>query len=389
MIKQFSGGKVKRGKINIFPLYFLLAAILFGLGGCQTSIPEQDQLITEAETRVDTQLILNNAILEQSNKRENTVWKIKADSIIYSEDQKIATLEKVVGNLLQDDKIIFQISAKTGTVKDNGNIIVLDRDIIAKDPRNEGIIKSNTVEWRPQENLLLINDGLKGIHPNLNVTAERGKYYTNLEQLELDVNVIATMDRPPLQLTSDRLTWDIAQNTIVSPGKVKIVRYDGQDRVTDRLVSDRAQVNLISQVATLKGNIELVSLQPKLQAATEFLTWNYQQRLGNTNKPIQIVDRDRQITLTGNQGQIDLDRQQATLEAGVRAVNQQKSSELYARQLLWQIDTKKLEATGNIIYEQADPQARLTGEKAVGTLGNNNIVVTSDGKKQVTTIIEK
>ncbi len=47
-----------------------------------------------------------------------------------------------------------------------------------------------------------------------------------------------------------------------------------------------------------------------------------------------------------------------------------------------------MEATGNVIYEHADPQARLTGDKAVGTLSDNNIIVTSEGKNQVTTEID-
>ena len=385
MTKRFLFKRLTGGRCNS-PLYFL-PVLLLGMWGCRTSTPNGQPSAVEP-SRVDTELILNNAILEQSNKRENTVWKIKADKIVYSEDQKTATLDKVVGNLLQNGKLIFQISAKTGKVKNNGNVIVLNDNIVAKDPRNEGIIKSEMVEWRPQENLLLIQDGLNGIHPNLNVTAAGGKYFTNLEKLEIIDDVVATTEQPPLQLKSDRLVWNLAQNQVNSPGAVNIVRYDQQEQVTDRLVSDRASFDLTTQIATLDGNIELISLQPNLQAATESLTWNYQTRTGKTEQPVQIIDRDRQIDITGNQGEINLQQQIAKLTGGVRGINKQKSSQLYARQLTWNIDTEEVEAMGNIVYEQADPQARLTGEKAVGTLANNNIVVTSDGQKQVTTTID-
>lgn len=380
--------KLKELKIIILFFRFLLVLTFVTLISCQSSPPKvQSQVDEKPKSRIDTQLVLNNAILEQSNKLDNTVWKIKADTITYSEDQKIATLDAVIGNLLQDKQIIFRISAKQGEVKDNGNIIVLKQDIVAQDPRNSSIIKSDAVEWQPRKNLLKIESGLQGLNSSLNITAKTGKYFTNTESLSIEGDVVATTEQPPLQLTSDRLTWDIAQNKIVSPEKVKIVRYN-QAKVTDRLVSDRAELNLTTNIATLTKNIELVSLQPKLQAATESLTWNYQSRSGRSDKPIQILDQERQISLTGNQGSFDLEQQIAKLEGGTKGINQQNSSELYASKLTWQIDTEKLEAEGNVIYQQTDPPARSTGEKAVGILSDNNIVVTSNGKKQVTSIIE-
>ena len=372
---------IARSRIN--KLNILLTVLLVGIFGCQTSTPNSNQ--TRSDTRSDTQLVLNNAVLKQSNK-QNKVWKIKAERIVYSEDKQTATLDKVVGNLLQDDEIILKISANQGTVSDNGNLILLNGDIIVSDPRNGSVINANAIEWRPQENLLSIKDNLAGIYPNLNVTATEGKYYTDRESLEIQGNVVATTSQPSVQLKSDRLVWEIPQEKITSPSAIEIVRYD-EKTITDKLTSDRAEVSLAENTVVLNKNIELITLDPQLQMATDSLTWNYQQRTGKTEQPIQIVDRDRAFSLTGNRGEIDLERSIAKLQNGVRGISQQKPSELYARQLTWNIDTEEVEATGNVIYEQSDPQAYLTGEKAVGTLGDNDIVVTSDGKQQVTTII--
>ena len=374
---------IVKSKTNRLNTNILLTALIVSVVGCQTSIDTKQQA---TDVRSDTQLVLNNAVLKQSDKRDK-VWKIRADRIVYSEDKKTATLDKVVGNLLQDDRIILQISAEEGTVRDNGNLILLNKNIVVSDPRNGSAIYANVVEWRPQENLLSIKDNLAGTYPNLKITATGGKYFTDRESLELQGNVVATTSKPPLQLKSDRLTWEIPQEKIAIPSALEIVRYDEKQTISDRLTSDRAVVNLTENLVVLDQNIELITLDPQLQMATDSLTWNYQERTGKTEQPIQILDRDRQISLTGNRGEIDLERAIAKLQNGVRGVSQQKSSELYARQLTWNIDTEKVEATGNVIYEQSDPQAYLTGEKAVGNLGDNDIVVTSDGKEQVTTII--
>jgi LPS export ABC transporter protein LptC len=389
--------KLKVKKLNLFWIIFVS-----GLVACQASLPNSPPQ-TSKESRLDTQLVLNNAILEQSNQQTSTIWKIKAANIVYSEDKKTATLDKVVGNLIKDGKIIFQISAEIGKVQDNGNVIILNKQIIASDPRNNSVIKTSAVEWRPQENLVLIKDNFTAIDPNLEVTAAEGKYFTDIESLEIQGEITATTKKPALQLMSDRLVWNIPQAQVKSPGSIQIVRYDQDEKITDKLVSDRAEVNLAKHTATLNNNIELVSLQPNLQIATDSLTWNYQERVGNTKTPIQILDRDypsdtlrdypsgtlrdRHLSFTGNQGEVNLQQQMVKLTDGVRGINQQKASKLYARQLTWKLDTKKIEAIGNVIYEQADPQVRVTGEKAIGNLEDNNIVVTSSNKKQVTSVI--
>jgi LPS export ABC transporter protein LptC len=371
--------KFKIRKLNLFWIIFLS-----GLFGCQAS-PSDPPSQAIKKSRLNTQLVLNNAILERSNQQAGTIWKIKAANIVYSEDKKTANLDQVVGNLLKDGKIIFQISAKTGKVQDNGNVIILNEQIIASDPRNNSVIESKSVEWRPQENLVLIKDNFTAIHPNLEVSATEGQYFTDIESLEIQGKITATTQKPALQLTCDRLIWNIPQAQVKSPGAIQIVRYDQDENVTDKLVSDRAEVDLAKHTATLNNNIELTSIQPNLQVATDSLTWNYQERVGNTKTPIQILDRD--LSFTGNQGEVNLQQQIAKLTDGVQGINQQKASELYARQLTWKLDTKKIEAMGNVIYEQADPQVRVTGEKAIGSLEDNDIVVTSNNKKQVTSVI--
>ncbi|NJK56769.1 MAG: LPS export ABC transporter periplasmic protein LptC [Pleurocapsa sp. SU_5_0] len=362
--------------------------LLISITGCQSSSPDVDLDRASEVSRLDTQLVLNNAVLEQSNKKSNTVWKIKADKIVYSEDKQTATLDQVVGNLLQNGAVILKVSAESGEVKQQGNIILLNNKVIASDPRNGSVISSEAVEWRPQDNLMLIKSKLTGNNPNLEVFADSGKYFTDIEKLEIQDNVVATSKQPPLQLTSDRLEWNIPAQQIISPGDIKLVHYDQNQTIIDQLVSDRAELNLRKKQATLTKNIDLITSDPQLQIATDFLIWNYQTRIGKTDRPIQILNRDRHISLTGNKGEINLPQQLAKLEDGVRGINQVKAAELYARQITWNIDTEEIEAMGSVIYEQADPKARLTGEKASGALGDNNIVVTSDGKQPVTSVID-
>ncbi|AFZ33680.1 protein of unknown function DUF1239 [Stanieria cyanosphaera PCC 7437] len=400
--QQLLGGKTFRLG------FWLVGILLFNLTGCQhvdwtrqgnlpvpqrqTQSPSATQPQVEPKSpvsaRSDTRLVLNNAVLEQSNVEGGTLWKLKAVNTVYSDDQKIAYLDQVTGNLLQNDQLILQLSGKKAEVRDNGTIIFLRDQVIVTDPRNGAILRSDEIEWRPKENLLIVRQNLTGTHPQLSITAKEGRYYTDTSTLALQGNIVATSQKPSLQLKTEQLQWQIPQQKIKSDRNLELVRYQGES-VTDRLVADKGEVDLAKNTVTLHNNIELVSLQPQLQIATNSISWNYQTRIVNTSQPIQILERQDQLTVTGNQGEIDLQQQVARLDNGVKGINPSKRSELYARQLIWNIATETVEAVGNVIYEQADPQINLTGDRAVGKLTENKIIVSSDNQdnKQVTSVI--
>lgn len=376
--------------MNLANLIFknlLLSLLIFSLPAC--GVPSSKLSSTNNPTRSTTQLILNNAILEQKRDRANLVWKIKSNSTIYSEDRQVAKLTGVTANLLQNDQIIMQISAESGEVKNQGNLVLLQKQIVIQDSRNGAVVKTEQIEWQPQKDLLIIPAKLTATHPDLEVTAKGGKYLSDSETLELQGQVTATALKSALQLKCDRLMWKISSNKVISPQSLQIVRYQPDQTVSDRLVADTGEIDLTQNIATLNQNIELVSLYPQLQIATDNLTWDYQNRTAKTVQPIKIIDRQNQLDITGNRGTIDFNQQIARLNDGIHGINQRQLAELYARELIWNIKTEVVEATGNVTYQQTNPQVKSTGEKAVGKLQENNIVL-SDGnnkKKQVTSVI--
>ncbi|MGF1541420.1 MAG: LPS export ABC transporter periplasmic protein LptC [Pleurocapsa sp.] len=372
-------------KIINFTVRSCFPLLLFGIVACQQA--NIDPPTSALVSRTQTQLILNNAILEQSNPKDNTVWKIQAKSSIYTEDKQAARLQTVTANFLQNNRMILKLSADGGEVRDNGNLILLQGNIVAQDIRNGIVVKSEELEWRPTEHLLAIRQNPVGIHPNLEVKATEGKYFTNTQSLELQGNIIATTREPALQLKSDRAVWQIPQQILNSPLELQIVRYQKDASITDRLVADGGRVNLNTHTVNLNNNIELVSFDPQLQMATNSLIWNYETRTINADQPIQIIDRQHNIDVTGNQAKVDLNQNIVHLKDGVKGINHQDNAQIYASQLVWQIDTKAIEAIGNVTYQQSNPQISLTGEKAVGKLAVDKIIVTGEGSKQVTTTI--
>lgn len=359
----------------------LLLLLIFLLTGCQNNSLNMttQETATNNASRLSTQLTLNDAVLEQSNQEGNKVWKIKAQKTTYSDDRQIGYVDNITANLLENRQIIFKIKGKKGEVQEEGNLILLQEDIVANDVRNQSVLRGNFVEWRPLDNTLLIKDNLQVNHPNLIVTANTAKYFTDTESLELTGQVIANTLEPSLLLESDRLLWQIPQQKVIANNPLKVVRYQ-KETITDRLVADKGEIDLNQQTVTLQNNVELNSLKPELQIATNSAVWNYQKRFINSEQPIQIVERSQKLNITGNQGQVDLSAEIAILKGGVKGINNSEvaTSSLYAQQAIWNMSQQEIVATGNVTYSKTQPKVDLTGDKAVIKLDENKAIVTSD-----------
>ena len=369
--------KLKEQTKTLSSFGFLL--LLVFLASCQNSElnsnEEQDELANIG--RASTELTLNNAVLEQSNSEGNLVWKIKAQRTTYSEDRKTAYLEDITANLLQDQKIILKVKSQKGEVLEQGNLILLKKEVVATDARNQSVLRGDLVEWRPADNVLTIRDNLRINRPNLIVTANTAQYFTDTESLVLTGRVVANNLEPNLILKSDRILWQIAQDKIMANNPLNIVRYQ-KDAVTDRLLADRGEVDLALKTVTLQDNVELTSAVPQLKVATNSAVWHYQKRFISSEKPIQIVDKEQQLTITGNQGQVDFLAEIAILKNGAKGINNRDQTQLYSQQAVWNMTQEEIVATGNVIYNQTQPKLDLTGDKALIQLEANKAIVTSN-----------
>ncbi|AFY79419.1 MAG: LPS export ABC transporter periplasmic protein LptC [Hydrococcus sp. C42_A2020_068] len=366
----------------------LLAILLLSLGACQQQReqPEKVDNNSSPASEPETRLVLNNATLEQSNNRGQPLWKIQVEKASYSPDRKMAQVSKIRGNLYQDGKVVLQVSADTGEIYRDGEQIFLKKNIIATDPRNGAVIRSEEVEWRPKEDVLMARQNLRGSNAKFNALAKEGKYYTRQERLELIGNIVATAKEPQLQLKTEHLNWNISQDKVIGDRPLTMVRF--QDKtVTDRVAADRGEVNLRIASTTIQDRVEFRSVDPPVQIAADTVTWNYRNRLVLSNRPVRLYHYTEQVTITGNQAQVDLAKEVARLKGGVRGYGSRNQAKLYSREMTWYVSSQRVEAVGNVIYEQADPQFNVTGDRAVGRLQDNNVVVSGNSQDRVVTEI--
>ncbi|MGI0481322.1 LPS export ABC transporter periplasmic protein LptC [Geminocystis sp. CENA526] len=359
------------------------------LVSCQGNNPVEETEETEFKREVEQGLVLYNAVLEQSNAKGELLWRLSTKKAIYTQDKESAILEDLTGNLYENGKIILKVSAERGEVKNEGKEIYLYDDILAFDTRNKAEFKGDTLVWKPEENVMLMigEEGITANHPKLVVKAREAKYNTTTQLLELNKDILATTINPSLQLKTQHLYWQIPENKIIGNSLLDIVRYDEKKKVTDKLKSNQAEIDIDANIAIINGNIEYQSLEPPLQAATERITWYYLDRKMRSNAPTKLVQPEDDMTLTANNVDFDLAENLVYLQGGIYGQAVKNEVEIYSDNLVWNLDNQEITADGNVFYKQINPDFNLRGMRAIGRLQDKQITVKGNQDNPVKTII--
>ncbi|MBW4471163.1 MAG: LPS export ABC transporter periplasmic protein LptC [Stenomitos rutilans HA7619-LM2] len=334
----------------------------------------------------DNSLTFNAVTLEEFDSKGRLWWKVKAAQASYSKDKKIARLQQPTGEFFQDGQSVLQVKGQQGEVQQNGQTIFLRGKIVATDTRDGLVMKGDELEWQPRNDLVIVRNNLTGTHRQLKVAAKEGRLFTRNQRLELQGGVRAQAANPTLAFQSERLIWQIKQQTLASDRPLQIDRFNKTD-LTDRATANQGIANLKAKTITLKQNAQLTLANPPAQLASNDLVWDLQGQTVGSEQLLTISNRQQQVTLSGNQGRVDLKSKMLYLEGDVRGVGEKNQAQLNADRLNWNIGTQKFDADGNVRYQQGQPPMNLAGPRATGTLGDQTKNILVSGGRVVTEFV--
>ncbi len=370
-------------------LFYLLLIFCLGLclSACGNPSPTQSKTDNSSPKEDDTKLTFFGVASEQFDEVGRPIWKVKAKEAKYTTDKQIGQAQSPEGELYQDGKVVYQIKAEKADIKQDGKQLFLQGKIVATDPRNGIVLKGNELEWRPQEDLLIVRNQLNGSHKQLQAVAQEAKVKTREQRIEFSQGVVAKSADPQLQMRTEHLMWHIKEEKLFSDRPIQIERYK-DNKITGRGNGNAAEINLKTQIATLKPQAKLELIDPPVQITSNSITWNINKENITTNSPIRVFKAAENVTVTANRGKMKIPENTVYLTGNVNAVGQRRQS-LKSNQLTWYLDKKLLEAQGNVVYRQIEPKLTFQGETAVGNLETENIVVKggNSGRRVVTEII--
>ncbi|MBE9221383.1 LPS export ABC transporter periplasmic protein LptC [Cyanobacterium stanieri LEGE 03274] len=363
---------------KIIPLLTILL-----ISGCQNQPPIND---TNNNQTVESGIVLSDATIEQSNNDGENFWRLRVGKVTYSQDNKNATIEDITANLLQNGEIVLKISAQNGEVINDGEEINLTGEIIAFDTRNEMEIRGEKLYWKPEQNYFTLEENIEAIHTQIRLVTQQAEYNTATQVLQLTEDIVANTFEPQLKILADAIIWQIEQGLISTDLPFEVSRYE-DEQITDTLKATTAEMNLNDNILIVENNIEYQSLNPPLQGAGSRMRWDYNNRIVEADKMIRLVEVDEQITMTANQGKVDLTENKVYLSKQIFGESLDNEAKLYADNVIWNLNDQNIDAQGNVVYQQINPVVNFRGNRAQGKLQDKQVTVTGNGNNRVVTTI--
>jgi LPS export ABC transporter protein LptC len=366
------------------PLTF---SLLIGLFGCAGGYRIAEQAKDSDSSPQESHLKFFDVTLEQADEVGNRLWKVRAKKATYTQERQIGEAENPIGELYQDGKPVYEIQAERADIEQDGQRLLLKGKIVATDPKNGIVLQGNELEWLPQEDLLIVRNQINGTHKQLKAVAQEARVKTREQRIEFSGSVVAKSVDPKMEMRTENLIWQISEEILMSEHAIQIDRYKN-NQITDRGKGDAAQINLKTQIATIKKNAQLNLLEPPTEIASNSMTWDMKTEIVKTHSPVSVVQRAENVTVNANRGEMKIPQRIVNLTGNVKAIGQRRQT-LKSNQLSWYLDQKLLVAQGNVVYRQVDPPINFTGETAIGNLQTEDIVVKSgnSGSRVVTEII--
>jgi len=121
------------------------------------------------------------------------------------------------------------------------------------------------------------------------------------------------------------------------------------------------------------------------------MSWNFPAELVVSPGPVTVIQLQEKVTMRGNQGRGDLQKDVFYLTGNVVGIGEKRNAQLNTDNFIWYLKTQTFDAVGNVVYRQLDPEFNLTGPKAAGQLKEETVIVKGDasGGQVVTEIITK
>ncbi|MGB3312723.1 MAG: LPS export ABC transporter periplasmic protein LptC [Nodosilinea sp.] len=367
-----------------------IAALAIGLYSLLGPGPGLNSGAGDPATDPEPGLTLRDVTLEQPDEQGQLLWRVKGDEVTYSTDQQVAFITQPDGDLFQDGEVIYKVIADTGEVRENGSVILLRGNIVATGVKNGSILRGSEMEWRPQDDVLIMRDQITGTHPQLRAAADEARVFNRENRMELEGNVVAStvvadpQADPWLKLQAKELTWFWNDERVESAQPLRVEQFK-QNAITDIVTGQRGSLDLAEQLVALRGQVAMQMLELPLNMTSEALDWQVDKEQVAVNQPLTLVHPENKMRVTARQGQMDLAQQQIVLSQDVVAIGETNQTRMTSDRLNWNVETQTIVAEGQVNYRQVDPDINLSGSRAVGRLDDETVVV--DGGRVVTEIV--
>jgi LPS export ABC transporter protein LptC len=368
----------------------LFLALVIGLRTLQQD-PAPDYVSDETQQEdLTSGLTLTDVTLEQPDENGELLWRVNAATVTYSPDQQTADITRPEGELYLDGTLIYRVTAQRGEILEDGQLVILAGNIVATGIENQVVLRGNELQWRAEDDLMVLRDRITGTHPQLRVAANEARVYERDNRMELEGEVVANTvvedpsTEPWLKLQAETLEWRWQEEAVESPAFLRVERFLNQ-AITEVITGETGLLNLPDNQVTLTNNVVVDLLALSLRITGDHALWDVDGEQVIMDRPLRANSEAEAVTLSAQQGQFDLKAQIIDLAREVVVVSTRNDGQLNTERLRWNLANQTVVAEGAVDYRQGNPPARVRGPEAVGYIQEQRVVIS--GGRVVTEIV--
>lgn len=360
-----------RRNIRLFIIIFMVTVLIFGLGWFVFLRPAITSLNKSAQTAGTS---LQNITLTEFDAKGKLLWEITSKRADYRPDSKIADVEDVKGKFYRDGELLMEATGDKGTIDQSTKEISLNGSIKAIAFQEKIDMKADRMVWKAEDDVLKATGNIQIDKPDdkLKMTGKELTAKPSTSIYSLEKEVIVTAIEPPLQMKSEKITWDAKRDRVFTEVPLSVVQV--KDKL--QLSANKGDWNVKKKEVTFTGDIKAKDPKLDIEIAAAQAMWNLDKKLITLPVAFTASSQSRGIIVNAQQGQAQIDEQQINLTGQVTASFRSTQGVVNADKVEWLIPTKIVTADGNIMYQQPDKSLNIKGDRAVANLELQTITVT-------------
>ena len=319
-----------------------------------------------ARETAPTPFVFRSLDLRQQDVFGRPNWELTSPEARYDLRRRVARALQPRGVIFSDGKPAYRVEASTGTVINDGSVILLEGRIrlqrLGKEPV---MIQGSRVRWIPSRNLMEIDRHPEGFDPHTRLSADRATFRLDKDTLELE-------GKPRLQRWA--LAFDPFRANPVGAPQILLTVTSVLWQPGSGALSARGPVLGERRPPGSAPGSPLQTL-----SATS-LVGNTQTQLFNLGPPVLFSDPAVAggASARGKALQVDAGQHLVRIPSG--CFLQQDGATLEARSCSWNWKTQAVTADGFVLLQRPASRQLTRGSVLRGQLGNKGaVVVTNPG----------
>ena len=360
-----------RRSLRLFIIIFVVTVLLFALGWFIFLRPDITNLNKSAQTAGTS---LQNITLTEFDANGKLLWEITSKRANYRPDNKLVDVEDVKGKFYRNGEALMEATGDKGTIDQSTKEISLVGNIKAIAVQEKIDMKADRMVWKAEADILKATGNIQINKPadNLKMTGNELTAIPSTNVYSLEKNVIATSIEPPLEMKSEKITWDVKSDRVFTEVPLSVVQV--KDKL--QLSANKGDWNVTKKEVTFTGDIK--AKDPKLDVEIEAAqaNWNLDKKLVTLPVAFTASSKSRGLIVKAQKGQAQVEEERINLTGQVSASFSSTQGVVNADQVEWLIPNKTVTADGNITYQQPDKNLNIKGDRAVANLESQTVTVT-------------